>query len=409
MTKKIIYKSYKFRLYPEDKDKDLLSQHFGHCRFIYNYFLKEKQEHYLKNKKTLNYNNCSSILTNLKKQKEYSWLKDVNSQSLQQSLKHLETAFGKFFKKESKFPVYKSKHSFNSFSIPQNIKIIKNRIFIPKFKEGIKFAKHRTIKGELCSATISLNTSGRYYVSILTKQTINVNNPSKNPKVIGLDLGITDFLITSDGSKFPNFNFKRQYQTKISNLQRHLSRKSKNINSNKRIKLKQKIARIHEKIANSREYMQHCISKKLVEENDIICLEALSVKNMMKNHKLAYSISDASWSSFISKLQYKAEWSGKDIVKIDHFFPSSKTCNNCGYINQNLTLKDRSWICPKCGKILDRDINAAKNILLRGLTIILSSATDDYRHGAEIRLKSDELKNSSDLSISDEVSKIDCF
>lgn len=404
MEKRIIYKSYKFRLYPEDKDKDLLAQHFGHCRFIYNYFLKEKQDFYLKYKKTLNYNNCSATLTALKKQKEYSWLKDVNSQSLQQSLKHLETAFGKFFKKEAKFPVYKSKHSFNSFSVPQNINIIGNRIFIPKFKQGIRFIKHRDIKGTICGATVSLNPSGRYFISILTRQEVDINEPAKNPKIIGIDLGIKDFLITSGGSKFPSFKFQREYQTKLSKLQRHLSRKSKICNSKKRTILKQKIAKLHEKIANSREYMQHRISKHLIMENDIICLETLSVKNMMENHKLAYAISDASWASFVSKLEYKAKWNGKDIVKIEHFFPSSKTCNNCGYINKNLKLRDRIWKCPKCGKILDRDINAAKNILNRGLTIILSSATDDYRHGAEIRLKLDE---SSNVSISEEVSKID--
>lgn len=402
MPKKTRFKSYKFRLYPEDKDKAFLSQHFGHCRFVYNYFLKEKQNFYLKNKKTLNYNNCSAALTTLKKQKEYSWLKDVNSQSLQQSLKHLETAFGKFFKKETKFPVYKNKHSFNSFSIPQNIRIVKNRIFIPKFKQGIRFVKHRELKGKILSATISLNPSGRYFVSILTSQEIDVKKSVKNPKIIGLDLGIKDFLITSDGSRFSNFKFKRQYQTKLSKLQKYLSRKPQP--SNSKIKLKQKIAKLHEKIANSREYLQHCISKQLVEENDVICLETLSVKNMMKNHKLAYAISDSAWTSFVSKLEYKSKWKGKDIVKIDHFFPSSKTCNSCGYINQKLTLKDRSWICPKCGKLLDRDINAAKNILTRGLTIILSSATDDYRHEAEIRLGLDNL---SKPSISDEVFKIE--
>lgn len=404
MEKRIIYKSYKFRLYPKDEDADLLSQHFGHCRFIYNYFLKEKQDFYLKYKKTLNYNNCSTTLTALKKQKAYSWLKDVNAQSLQQSLKHLETAFGKFFKKESKFPVYKSKHSFNSFSIPQNINIIGNRIFIPKFKQGIRFVKHRDIKGIICSATISLNSSGRYFVSILTRQEVNINKPAKKPKIIGIDLGIKDFLITSDGSKFSSFKFQRKYQTKLSKLQKYLSRKSKICNSKKRTILKQKIAKLHEKIANSREYMQHCISKRLIMENDIICLETLSVKNMMKNHKLAYAISDASWTSFVFKLEYKAKLNGKDIVKIEHFFPSSKTCNECGYINKSLKLKDRTWICPKCGKVLDRDINAAKNILNRGLTIILSSATDDYRHGAEIRLA---LSNSHNASISEEVSKID--
>lgn len=398
---KTIYKSYKYRLYPSPEDKELLSLHFGHCRFVYNYFLKEKQEFYLRNKKTLNYNNCSQALTTLKKQKEYVWLKDVNSQSLQQSLKNLETAFGKFFSKKSKFPKFKRKDGNNSFNVPQNVAIKSDKIYIPKFRNGIKFVKHRPLKGKICSATISKKPSGKYYVSILTEQNIIIPDTIDVTKAIGIDLGIKDFAITSNGKRYPNLKFQKKYQSKLSKLQKHFARKQKG--SNRKEKLRIKIAKLHEKITNSREDMQHKLSSSLLNKYDVICLETLAVKNMMQNHKLAYAIADVSWNSMIQKLEYKAAWKGKKIIKIDHFYPSSKTCHNCGYINQNLSLKDRTWECPQCGTVLDRDVNAAKNILTRGLTI-LSSATDDYRHGAEIRLD----KSAKDLtSISNEVSKID--
>lgn len=398
---KTIYKSYKYRLYPSPEDKELLSLHFGHCRFVYNYFLKEKQEFYLKNKKTLNYNNCSQALTTLKKQKEYVWLKDVNSQSLQQSLKNLETAFGKFFSKKSKFPKFKRKDGNNSFNVPQNVAIKSDKIYIPKFKNGIKFVNHRPLKGKICSATISKKPSGKYYVSILAEQNVCIPDAADLTKAVGIDLGIKDFAITSDGKRYPNLKFQKKYQSKLSKLQKHFARKQKG--SNRKEKLRIKIAKLHEKITNSREDMQHKLSSSLLNKYDVICLETLAVKNMMQTHKLAYAIADVSWNSMIQKLEYKAAWKGKKIIKIDHFYPSSKTCHNCGYINQSLTLKDRFWVCPQCGTVLDRDVNAAKNILTRGLTI-LSSATDDYRRGAEIRLD----KPTKDLtSISNEVSKID--
>lgn len=212
--------------------------------------------------------------------------------------------------------------------------------------------------------------------------------------------------ITSDGNKFPNYKFKKQYQSKLTKLQKHFSRKQKD--SNRREKLRIKIAKLHEKITNSREDMQHKLSTALLNKYDVICLESLAVKNMMSNHRMAEAIGDAAWYSFINKLQYKAQWRGKKIVQIEQFYPSSKTCHNCGYINQNLSLKDRTWECSQCGTVLDRDVNAAKNILSRGLTIVKqsSSGTDDHRHGAQIRPINKLILN----GISDEVSKkIDHF
>ena len=397
-----IYKSYKFRLLPKEDQIPMLEKHFGCSRFVYNYFLKEKQEHYLKDKKTLNYNNCSSILTNLKKNEEYSWLNEVNAQCLQASLKNLESAYGNFFRKKSKFPRFKSKKSKNSFHIPQFIEVIDNELRIPKFTKTnkLQFIKHRPIKGKICSATISKNPSGKYYVSILTEQ-VNEEDQSNTGKSIGIDLGLKNFIITSNGNKFPNYKFKKQYQSKLTKLQKHFSRKQKDSNRKERLRIK--IAKLHEKITNSREDMQHKLSTALLNKYDVICLESLAVKNMMRNHRLAEAIGDAAWYSFINKLQYKAQWRGKKIVQIEQFYPSSKTCNACGYINYNLKLKDRVWICPHCGQSHDRDINAAKNILNRGLTIVKqsSSGTDDYRHGAQIRPINKLILN----GISDEMSK----
>ena len=392
-----IYKSYKFRLLPKEEQIPMLEKHFGCTRFVFNYFLKEKQEHYLNNKKTLNYNNCASALTVLKQSEEFKWLTEVNSQSLQAALKNLETAYGNFFNKKAKFPRFKSKKCKNSFNIPQSVYLTDNCVQIPKFTKSnkLKFIKHRQVKGKICSATISKSRSGKYYISILTEQD-NTENKSKSGKCVGIDLGLKDFVITSDSSKFSNFKFKKQYQKRLSKLQKHFSKKQKD--SNRKEKLRIKIAKLHEKITNSREDMQHKLSTSLINKYDVICLESLAVKNMMSNHKLADSISDASWFSFISKLKYKAAWRNKIIIQIGQFYPSSKTCNDCGYINHNLKLFDRSWVCPKCRKVHDRDINAAKNILNRGLTILKqsSSGTDDYRHGAKIRLdKSNDLKSIS--------------
>ena len=376
------FKSFKFRLEPTPDQAVLLSKHFGCARFIYNHFLKEKQDHYLLNKKTLNYNNCSGIMTNIKKQEEYSWLSEVNSQCLQASLKNLETAYGKFFKKQTKFPRFKSKkNSTNSFHCPQFVSVENNKVFIPKFKDGIFFIKHREIKGEIRSATLSRTPTGKHYVSILCE--LPLEKPlKKNGKQIGIDLGLKDFLITSDGKRFKNEKFLKRYLKEIKEQQKHFSRKQKDSKRKERQRLK--VARLHEKITNSRSNMHHQISSFLVKNYDVIALESLNVKGMMANHKLAQAIADVAWSGFVSKLEYKAKWYGKEVIRIETFFPSSKTCSCCGHQKSDLKLDDREWTCSSCNTIHDRDVNAAKNILQRGITI-QSSGTDDYRHGAKIR------------------------
>ncbi len=347
-----------------DSQKELLEKHFGCSRFVYNHFLKEKQDHYLNNGKTLNYNYCAGILKDLKKG-DYPWLKGVNSQTLQQSLMNLETAYGNFFRKKSKFPSFKKKTNHQSFRIPQNISLDEKRLYIPKFKNGIPITLHRKLEGNIKSVTISKTPTDKYFASILME--VPKKSKPKTGKSVGIDLGITDFIVTSDGEKIKNPNFNRSLKQKLSKASKHLSRKTKGSNRYKR--QRKKVAKIHEKITNSRKDFQHKLSTRLLTEYDMISLESLAVKNMVKNRNLSYSISDSSWSSFVSMLEYKAKWYGKKVNNIDRFYPSSKTCSGCDYIIDKLPLSVRKWQCPRCGENHDRDVNAAKNIHRQGLAI----------------------------------------
>jgi putative transposase len=386
-------KSYKYKINPNEEQKVLLNKHFGSIRFIYNHFLNERKREYETNKQTLNYyDNCRS-LTELKKQEEYSWLNEVNSQSLQVSLKNLDDAYNGFFKKRTKFPNFKSKHTKNSFKVPQGVKLEDGKLRIRKFKNPIDIILHRTFSGTIKQCTISKTPTDEYFVSILV-ETEHTKLP-KTGKSIGIDLGLKDFVITSDGYKYKNNRYTKKYQTKLKKAQQHLSRKKKG--SNRYQKQKLKVARIYKKITNSCLNNLHKVSTELITKYDTIILEDLNIKGMIKNHKLSKHIADASWSKFIELLTYKAEWNDKQIVKIDRFFPSSKTCNCCGYINQNLKLDVREWTCPSCNTKLDRDLNASKNILKEGYKILLSGI-DDYRSGGEIR----PLQNGT----TDETSKI---
>jgi len=322
----------------------------------------------LNNGTTLNYNNCCLNLTKLKKEKDVEWLNEVSAQMLQQSLKNLESAYGNFFRKKSKFPKFKKKSNTQSFRVPQAIKVEESKIQIPKFKEGIEINLHRPLIGDIKSATFSKTSTNKYFVSILCE--VPKKSKPKTSKQIGIDLGITDFIVLSDGTKIKNPNFNRKSKKKLSKAQQHLSRKTKG--SNRYIKQRIKVAKINEKITNSRKDFQHKLSTKIVSEYDLISLEDLAVKNMIRNHKLAYSIQDSGWSSFVSMLEYKALWYGKEVIKVDRFYPSSKTCSSCDYIIDKLPLSVRQWKCPKCNELHDRDINAAKNILRQGLSNVYS-------------------------------------
>ena len=320
----------------------------------------------------------------MKKQEENAWLREVNAQTLQFAILSLESAYNNFFKKRTKFPNFKSKHSKNSFTVPQAASVVGGRLFIHKFKEGIKCRVHREIKGKIGKVTITKTPSGKYFVSVFTEEEY-ITLLKKTGKSVGVDMGLKDLLVTSEGETFKNNRYTKKYERRLAKAQRHLSRKKKGSRGFENQRLK--VARFHEKIANSRADYLHKCSISLVRRYDIICIEDLNVRGMTKNHRLAKSVTDASWGKFVSMLTYKADWNGKKVVKVDRYFPSSQTCHVCGYVNKDIKdLSIRDWECPKCHTHHDRDINAAINILRFGLNNT-SAGTVDYTGGEEVRAK----------------------
>ena len=349
----------KYRIYPSEEQKILLEKHFGCARLIYNLGLECKTMAWGGSKKNLTYFDIANQLKELKA--EYVFLTEVNSQSLQMSLRNLDTAFKNFFRGNAKFPNFKSRKHKQSFQCPQNVTIEKNNLYLPKFKKGIKIVLHRPIKGIVKTTTISRTPTNKYFVSFVIETKKDFPEKKTPSNIVGLDLGIKFFIVTSDGEKFDNPKYLRNSLDKLKWLKRRLSKKE--MGSNRRNRFRLRIARQHEKIANQRKDFLHKISDVITKQYDTICIENLQVANMVKNHKLALSISDCGWGMFEQFLKYKAEWRGCNIIQIGTFEPSSKTCSSCGYINSQLELKDREWICPNCNSVLDRDVNAATNIL----------------------------------------------
>ena len=358
------YRAYKYRLYPNEEQKVLIAKHLGSCRFIYNYALDKKVRAYQTDKTNLSRFDIQADLPNMKKSEEYCWLKEVNSLSLQASLANLDSAYTKFFREHKGFPRFKSKKdSKQSFSIPQNTRVDfeNGRIFIPKFKGGIKTKFHRTFEGIVKSSTISRTATGKYFVSIL----VEVNEPDVpmkpicENKTVGIDLGIKTFAVLSDGTEIPNPKYLKRSIKKVKRLQRSLSHKAKGSNNRERARLK--LARAHERVSNQRNDFLHKVTHDLVSHYDTICLETLTASNMVKNHRLAQALEDIAIRHFNTLLEYKAKEHGVNILRIGRFEPSSKMCT-CGYINHNLTLSMRHWTCPVCGAIHDRDLLAANNI-----------------------------------------------
>lgn len=360
-------KAYKYRLYPTKEQEIYFSKCFGCVRFIYNKMLNDKIEYYKNNNEMLN-------TTPAQYKKEFSWLKEVDSLALANAQMNLDKAYKNFFRDKSVgFPKYKSKKA-NKFSYTTNnqngtIYIIDNKyIKLPKLKTLVRVKQHRQIPidGKIKSVTINKNPSGKYYISILVEQ--KINELPKSQFMIGVDLGLTDFAITSDGVKYSNPKWLRKQENKIKKLQRKLSRKKKGSKNRKRARVK--LAKAYEKITNQRKDFLHKLSFELINENQVICLEDLQVKNLLQNHKLAKAISEVSWYEFRRQLEYKAKWYGRTIVIIDKYYPSSQICSNCGENTGKKELSIREFTCPYCGKHHDRDINASINILHEGLRIL---------------------------------------
>ena len=340
---------------PNKRQMELINKHIGSVRFLYNLALETKQIAYASKQVNLSRYDLQKQLVDLKK--ECEWLKEVNSQSLQVALMNLDVAYLRFFKGQNSFPKYKKKSNGGSFNVPQNVSLKDDKLIIPKFREGIEIVLHRPIKGAIRQATISKTPTGKYFVSILceTGEEIKPKTKIKENTSVGIDLGIKTFLVTSDGECFENPKFLRKAQSRLKYVQRKYSKyKGK--------RTRKKLAKLHEKVTNQRKDFLQKVSTELIKNHDSICIEDLNIKGMLKNHNLAQSITDASWSMFVDMLEYKAEWYGKNILKIGRFDPSSKTCSCCGSINKELTLQDREWTCSKCNTLLDRDVNASINI-----------------------------------------------
>ena len=401
-----IKRAYKYRFYPTEDQTIELAKTFGCARFVYNHFLRVRTDLWFKEQKRLNYNDTSSLLTQLKRKPEFSWLSEVSSVPVQQSLRHLQTAFTNFFARRTGYPTFHSKRGTQSVTyVATGFKFTPNdrKLILAKMDRPLPIRWSQTIPrwAQVTSVTVSRDSANRYYISLLCDDQAQQLPAVK--KKIGIDMGLNHFLVTSDGEKVAAPNPYRKYERKLARLQRAQARKleiakvaagvqkgkaipkgTKIPKSKNWLKNQLKINRLHAKIADSRRDFQHKLSTKLIRENQAISVETLSVKNMSRSTKgtiekpgrkvkqkagLNKSILDASWSEFIRQLEYKAAWYGRQIIGIDRWYPSSKRCGGCGFVLKELPLNVRHWTCPECGVNHDRDINAARNILAAGQAV----------------------------------------
>ncbi len=385
-------KVVKVRLYPTIQQQEQLAQAFGSVRWLWNHCLGATNETYKQTGKGLSRFDLQKRLPELKKQEEFEWLKNTYSQCLQVVCLNLSRAFINFFERRASYPRFKSKHGKQAISYPQNVKINGDLISFPKI--GEIYAKiHRPIEGSIKTVTLTKNKCNQYYASITFEDGKETPEISNEGKAIGLDMGLNDFCVTSDGSKFTNPKWLKKHECNLKIKQQSLSRKKKD--SNNRNKARLKVAKVHNKITNCREDFQHKLSRKIVNENQVIVVENLNIKGMIQNHCLAKSISQVGWGQFLTMLKYKAEQEGKTYLEVNRFFPSSKTCNHCLNVVDSLPLEIREWTCQSCGTKHDRDICAAKNIRDEGLRIIQTSGTGDKACCPDVRRSSGGRKKST--------------
>ncbi len=364
-----IKRAYKFRFYPDPDQEMILARTFGSARFAYNYMLRMRTDAWYVRQERIGYHETSAVLTLLKKDSDFSWLNEVSSVPVQQSIRHLQTAFANFFAKRAEYPSFKSKHGKQAAEYTSSaFKWTGKELTLAKMKEPLTIRFSRTIPkaAKVTTVTVSKDTAGRYHVSMLCDDAV-----AALPEVIGrlgIDLGLTHFAILSTGEKVKSPNAFRENEKKLAKYQRRLAKKQKG--SKNRAKAKLKVARIHAKIADTRKDFTHKLSTRLIRENQTIATETLAVKNMVKNGNLAKSISDAGWSEFVRQLEYKSKWYGRTLVGIDKWYPSSKRCSVCGFVVSKLPLSAREWTCPECGVAHDRDVNAACNILAAGHAVL---------------------------------------
>lgn len=362
----VVKRAYKYRFYPTEEQAHNLACTFGCARFIYNYALHKRKRAYFDQGIKLYTKDLSAALTALKKEEGTAWLREVSSVPLQQALRHLDTAYKNFFEGRAQYPTFKKKHHAQSATYTSNAFTLKgDQLTLAKQQEPLAMGWSRPLPdgAQPSSVTISRDRSGRYFVSILVEE--EISPLPVNDKAIGIDLGLKSLLIPSDGEAVPNHCHFVRNEKKLARAQRRHAKKRKG--SKNRDKARRQVARLHAKIADTRRDFQQKLSSRLIRENQVICLEDLHIKGMLKNHRLAKAMSDVGWGELVRQLAYKAKWYGRTLITIDRWYPSSKTCSACGSILETLTLDIREWVCEACGTCHDRDINAAKNMVAAGL------------------------------------------
>ncbi len=360
-------RAYKYRFYPTPEQSALLAQTFGCVRFVYNSILRWRTDAYDKRKEKIGYLQANARLTALKKEPEYAWLNEVSCVPLQQSLRHQQSAFTNFFAGRAAYPAFKSKRHKQVAELTSSaFKYRGGNLYMAKSKAPLNILWSRELPTTPSTITISRDAAGRFFVSCLCEF-----EPVSLPisaKTVGIDVGLKDLFVTDSGFKSGNPRHTAKYAARLALLQRRLSKKAKG--SKNRAKARLKVAKLHAKIADCRLDNLHQLSRRLINENQVVCVESLKVKNMIRNPKLSKAIADAGWSELVRQLQYKGEWAGRSIVAIDPYFPSSKRCSCCGFTMKKMPLDVRQWVCPECGEPHDRDINAARNIKAAGLAVL---------------------------------------